>query len=155
MSRKSQLRKRRDNRDNLQAKVRPETVQAAVRQELRAWSGPIPSPEDIERYELICPGSAQQILDMAADRQAHNQEIEKKEVAMQETFLARHQKYFGRGQIWAGCITILALACGTYIAATVSAKYGSIIIGSVMSVLVGAFVWGKWIDGSNTNGQKP
>ena len=40
-------------------------------------SGPLPSPEDFERYEKILPGAAERILSMAEHQQQHRFEIEK------------------------------------------------------------------------------
>lgn len=44
---------------------------------VRAHAGPLPSVEDFAGYDEICPGSAQEILDMAVRQQTHRHHMEK------------------------------------------------------------------------------
>lgn len=56
------------------AAVRKVVVQA-IKEE---FSGPIPHPDIIEKYERIIPGSADRIITMAEKQAAHRQAMEKK-----------------------------------------------------------------------------
>ena len=56
------------------AAVRKVVVQA-IKEE---FSGPIPHPDIIEKYERILPGSADRIITMAEKQAAHRQSMEKK-----------------------------------------------------------------------------
>lgn len=42
------------------------------------WSGPIPPPEVLEKYNAILPGMAERILAMAEKQSNHRQDLEKK-----------------------------------------------------------------------------
>ena len=51
-----------------------EDVPAASRRveiEAQAWSGPLPPPDHLERFERIVPGAGDRILKMAEDEQRH------------------------------------------------------------------------------------
>ena len=50
-------------------------VMQAIKEE---FSGPIPPPDIIEKYERIIPGSADTIITMAEKQAAHRQAMEKK-----------------------------------------------------------------------------
>lgn len=61
-------------------------VAGQIRQELTIteesmWSGPIPSPEDLNSIEALVPGGAKQLLDMAQSRQNHLQEQEREQAS--------------------------------------------------------------------------
>lgn len=45
---------------------------------VQQWSGPIPAPDSLAKYETIIPGSAERILVMAEKEQNHRHEIEEK-----------------------------------------------------------------------------
>ena len=44
---------------------------------MRAFSGPLPPPEALERYNQILPGAAERIIAMAESQHSHRQELEK------------------------------------------------------------------------------
>jgi uncharacterized membrane protein len=44
-----------------------------------SFSGPLPRPEDLAKYNEIVPGAAERILSMAEKEMQHRQEIEKQE----------------------------------------------------------------------------
>ena len=44
-------------------------------------SGPLPSPEDLAKYNMIVPDAAERLLCMAENQQAHRMELEKKVVS--------------------------------------------------------------------------
>lgn len=46
-------------------------------QEISIHKGPIPAPEQLEKYEKICPGAAKEIINMAVGQAKHRQEMEK------------------------------------------------------------------------------
>ncbi len=43
------------------------------------YSGPLPRPEDLAKYNEIVPGAAERILSMAEKEMRHRQEIERRE----------------------------------------------------------------------------
>lgn len=58
-----------------QAKLKTE-IATQVRTQ---WSGPIPAPESLAKYEQIVAGSAERILVMAEEEQKHRHRLEDKE----------------------------------------------------------------------------
>src|SRR5438874_4006878 len=63
--------------------------------------GPLPSPEDLGKYDIICPGAANRILTLAEKQSAHRQELER-------TVVQGGSARADRGQHYAFAI---ALAC--------------------------------------------
>jgi uncharacterized membrane protein len=45
---------------------------------MQSFSGPLPPPEALERYNQVLPGAAERIISMAESQHAHRQELEKK-----------------------------------------------------------------------------
>lgn len=50
-------------------------IRAAV--EISRFSGPLPHPEDLAKYEQILPGAADRLIRMAEQQAAHRQNLEK------------------------------------------------------------------------------
>jgi uncharacterized membrane protein len=46
-------------------------AQGAIQATIVTRSGPLPDPRELEYYERVCPGSAQEILNMAKAEQQH------------------------------------------------------------------------------------
>jgi len=53
--------------------------QVAVHQQV-AWHGPIPSPDQLAKFEAVIPGSAERILKMAEQEGEHTRDIQKRAV---------------------------------------------------------------------------
>ncbi len=100
-----------------------------------SFSGPLPPPEMLARYDEIIPGSAERILTMAESQSLHRRELER-EVVFSRIALSR------RGQ-WLGfAIAIVGLGTSAIIAIYGSALAGGIIgLGTLVS-LVGVFMYG-------------
>lgn len=88
-----------------------------------------------------------ELLEMAKKSQSHQHEIDKEEQRIHASYLERHHKLFGRGQIIAGILGVTALVGGTIIAATKSPEFGSGIIGATMAAIAGSFIWSNWNKG--------
>ena len=54
---------------------KPRDINAAIVQQ--QWSGPMPDPASLERYDHVVPGSAERILVMAEKEQQHRHDLEK------------------------------------------------------------------------------
>jgi uncharacterized membrane protein len=61
--------KNRNRQPNQSAELR---IQTALR-----YSGPLPPPEALERYNQVLPGAAERIIAMAESQHSHRQELEK------------------------------------------------------------------------------
>ena len=52
----------------------------AVLTQTTAWTGPLPNPEALARFEEILPGSADRIIRMAEEEGAHQRSIQKQDL---------------------------------------------------------------------------
>ncbi len=96
---------------------------------MERFSGPMPPPEYLARYEQICPGSADRMLAMAEKEAGHRRTTETTIVSAQ---INHHHKQFSEarlGQICALIITLAALGAGVY-----TASQGHEVTGSILGV---------------------
>ena len=100
-------------------------------------SGPLPDPETLNQYNSIISDGANRIMIMAEKQQNHRIELEKTAVKSQ---LSQSKK----GQIFGFIITLIIVACGTYLALEGHEKTGMILIGTTLVALAGIFVLGKF-----------
>lgn len=73
------------------------------------FSGPLPPPEILERYEKIKPGLADRIVCLAEEQQHHR-------IKTEDAFTPEIIKVNQRGQIFAFVITLVALGIMAYLA---------------------------------------
>lgn len=57
--------------------VQTQSAELRVQSMMRAFAGPLPPPEALERYNQILPGAAERIIVMAESQHAHRLELEK------------------------------------------------------------------------------
>lgn len=101
-----------------------------------SFSGPLPPPEILKKFDEIVPGSAERIIKMAEGQFIHRTELERKVI---ESDIARSKW----GQALGFIIAIVGLAGSVTISI-----YGSGLVGAVMGVstlasLVGVFMYGS------------
>ena len=115
---------------------RPAADAEIVRFEAEAYSGPLPTPEMLARYNQIVPGAAARIISMAESQMNHRQHLER--VVVEAGVDAQR-----RGVIWGGIIALAAFggASGLLIAGQSIAGV-VIILGEVFSG-AGVFVYGR------------
>jgi uncharacterized membrane protein len=53
-------------------------VHTQARLAMTSHRGPLPPPEQLEKYEQVCPGAARRIMDFADSEQNHRHSIERK-----------------------------------------------------------------------------
>ena len=68
-----------------------EIVQETITAEFRQWSGPLPHPDDLARFNEVVPGSAHLIVKAFVDQGDHRRSLEQKVVGGSETRAARGQ----------------------------------------------------------------
>lgn len=99
-----------------------------------AFSGPIPPPEAMERYERVVPGAADRIISMAETEQKHRHAYEEKEQSNSYRVI---------------CVTVifafmaLIIVCGIVVFAIIRGMEGTAIatiLGAVASI-VGLFIY--------------
>ncbi len=105
-----------------------------VRQ-MQAFSGPLPHPDILKRFDEVVPGAAERILAMAEEQSEHRRELEKKVI---DSDIARSKW----GQILGFCIAIAGLVVSAVVAIYGNALAGGIIGVGTLASLVGVFMYG-------------
>ena len=102
----------------------------------QSFSGPLPHPDVLRKFNEIVPGSAERIMKMAEEQSAHRKELEKKVI---DSDIARSKW----GQILGFIIAITGLGISTIIAIYGSAIAGGVIGVGTLASLVGVFMYGS------------
>jgi uncharacterized membrane protein len=110
---------------------------AVIHHEQRTtYSGPIPHPDDLQKYEVVCPGAAERILRMAEQQSEHRRSIET--IVIQSNVQnSRLGLLFG---VTMGLASLVIAGFCTYIGYP---NVGGIIGGTGMTALVSVFVIGS------------
>ena len=101
-----------------------------------SYSGPLPPPEALQRYDQILPGSANRIIKMAESQHEHRQKPEKTVVESN----AFSQKV---GLILGFVVAMTAIVGGIWLAGEGKSGSGVTAIIAALAALVGVFVYGK------------
>lgn len=100
------------------------------------FSGPLPHPDILMKYNEVAPGAADRIIAMAENQADHRQFLEK-------TVVTNGVRDSKRGQIFAFMLALVAFVCGFVLLLYDKQVAGfSVLIGSVGSLVV-VFVYGK------------
>lgn len=102
----------------------------------RSFSGPLPPPETLSKYNEILPGAAERIVAMAEKQQMHRQNLEKKVVfgnAASQT----------RGNYLGFFVAMTAILGGLWLIYLGKEVTGLVAIITPIIGLVGVFVYGK------------
>ncbi len=102
------------------------------------FSGPLPPPSILAKYEEVVPGAAERIISTAENETRHRQALEK--ATVEGYFLARRH-----GAHWGGVISLATLAAGTFLVATGHNVVGLAALAAAISAPVIAFVTGQFL----------
>lgn len=100
------------------------------------FSGPLPPPAVLERYEKALPGSAERILAMAEKQSEHRRQVEQK-IIHSDILDSKLGLWFGF------LIGLAAVLVGGWVSVKVSTGAGGVISISAIAALVGVFVYGS------------
>jgi uncharacterized membrane protein len=101
-----------------------------------SFSGPLPHPEFLARYNDVVPNGAERIMKMAEDQQGHRMSIEK-------TVIEGNVKSERRGQ-WMGLtVSVLVLCFGSFLAYSGHQITGGVFVTVDIIGLASVFVIGK------------
>jgi uncharacterized membrane protein len=103
------------------------------------YSGPFPTPDDLERYEKTLPGFTDRLFGMFEKDQRHNQEIEKE-------ILKGDNGQKMRGQIFGLIISLSCIAGSVFAALRGHVVFAGILGGGTVVSLAAIFVIGKVIE---------
>lgn len=112
--------------------------------EQKLHSGPIPSPESLDKYNSIIPNGADRIMKMAENQSQHRMKIEEREINSQ-------YRQNVLGQIFGFIISILGIVGGIISGIYGSPWVGGIIGGGTVVSLATVFVLGKKYQNNNNN----
>lgn len=98
--------------------------------------GPLPTAEQLGKYESICVGAADRIINMAETQSAHRQKL--------ETIVVESQVKNSRLGLWFGFIIgMTTIISGAWVAVNGLSWIGLCTSLAGLSSLVGVFVYGK------------
>jgi len=117
------------------AREREENRRLMLRQKT-SFSGPLPPPEILKKFDEVVPGAAERIIKMAEDQFHHRTELEKKVI---DSDIQRSK----RGQVLGFVIAIIGLAVSLTTILFGKQWVGGIIGGMTLVSLVGVFVYGS------------
>ena len=100
------------------------------------FSGPLPPPETLEKYNQIVPGAAERIIKMAENQQKHRHDLEKNVTDSNVS----SQKL---GLILAFVLAMTAIVGGIWLSAHGKSGAGLTSIIGALAALVGVFVYAK------------
>lgn len=102
----------------------------------QSFSGPLPPPEILKKYEEVVPGSADRIISMAERQGSHRQKLESDVVASN---IGNERM----GMIFGFTICLLAISGGIYAVMHGKSAGGIAAIITPLVALVAVFVYGK------------
>ncbi|MFN6572338.1 DUF2335 domain-containing protein [Dendronalium sp. ChiSLP03b] len=106
-------------------------IQAAISRS----SGPIPPPETLKAYDLVKPGLAGEIFEMAKNQSQHRIEMEK-------TVIVGDSKRSWAGLIFGFIITLVSIGTGAFLIQQGHDIAGAAFAGTPIVSIVTAFIYG-------------
>ena len=100
------------------------------------YSGPLPPPNVLARYDQVVPGAAERILQMAERNQSH-------QIAIESGALEASKRDTRTGQILALIVTLMALILAAFVVSQGSPWVGGLIGVSAVGTLALAFLKGN------------
>ena len=119
------------------------------------FSGPLPPPQVLQGYESACPGSAHRIIELAEAQSAHRRRMEEKEVDAQIDGMRSQFFEARRGQVFAFCVSVVFLLCGTVVVIWGHSWAGSLFGLMGVSGIVGSFIKGRAAKPEPAQSEKP
>lgn len=108
------------------------------------YSGPLPRPEDLAKFEAIQPGLADRIVKMAESEAVHRRSLEEKALDC-EVQNCKSQFIEARiGQIFALIIGLFCIGVGGYCGLNGAQLTGGLIGAGGVGALVTAFILGRY-----------
>ena len=126
-----------DVSSNDEAESRSSVVQVSA-----SWSGPIPPPGDIERYEAVLPGATDRILTMAEKAQSHRHDRAMMSLETEKMVASEDSKRSYLGVVSALLISLICIGGGLYLIFAGQAWAGIALVGFDLAGLVAVFIYG-------------
>ena len=116
--------------------MQPQSSELRIQAMMRSFSGPLPPPEALERYNQILPGAAERIIVMAESQHAHRLDLEKHVI----TSNVSAQKL---GTILGFVVAMTVVIGGMFLVHEGKSGEGLAAILTALASLVGVFVYSK------------
>jgi uncharacterized membrane protein len=110
--------------------------QQLVKVQAATFSGPLPPPEVLERYNLTLPGAAERIIKMAESQHEHRMDLESRVIQAN----IKAQKL---GTVLGFVVAVIAVAGGLWLVHEGKSIAGVATVITSVAALVGAFAYGK------------
>ncbi len=111
-------------------------IRSVIVSSYQSYSGPLPSPESLEKYNQIIPDGADRIMRMAENQSNHRIKIE-------ETVISGQVKQSARGQIFGLIIAFFTLGSALVLSMFGHEAVACVLGGSTVISLATVFVIGK------------
>ncbi len=122
-------------RNNIQ-KTQKKNEQILAAKMVTHFSGPLPPPAEMERYEAICPGFAEKLMERYIKQSDHRMSLESK-------VIDSDIKNSARGQIFAFILALTTILIGGLLIYLNKTVIGIVSILGALSAVVGVFVYGN------------
>ena len=113
-----------------------------------SWSGPLPPPEALQRYDAIMPGAAKRIFEMAERRHQHQIDQEKSIIDLEQYALgladraASSDAFLNKlGLVFAFIVALGGMGIGAWLIATGKTGGGLAFLFTPLTGLAGLFVY--------------
>lgn len=124
---------------------------AVAQVQATSFSGPLPHPDILAKYDAIAPGFADRVIRLAEGEAEHRRRQEAKELDANIEGMHAQIKEVRLGQIFAFLIGAITIIVGAVVATHGAEWAGGLIgTGGVVS-LVSVFIWGR----TQRNNQQP
>lgn len=129
MSKKSQITKTEQNKQV--------SVQGTI------FSGPIPDPETLRKYENLLKGAADRILTMAEEQSSHRRQLENQKLLIEKESIKDEHKERITGLLLAFVFSLSVILASLYAITNGYQITGSILAGGVISGVIVSFILGR------------
>ncbi len=119
----------------------------------KMYSGPVPDPDSLAKYEQISPGFADRILKMAEKEQEERIVTQRQVIEAEKEFNFRELNNFKRGQIFALIAVFLIVLMCIYAFNLGYGKEARDIAIAVIASVAGIFITGRFFSKSKSTGK--
>lgn len=123
---------------SLQKKERKEVILHASQSV--SWSGPLPSPDALQKYGDFLPGSPERILAMAERETSHRHAMELESAKNSSFDTQQYHAAIVRGQWMALFLVVVALMAACYCAYIGQSAIGTVIAGTTLVSVVASMI---------------
>ncbi len=114
----------------------PESNKMLKRQSLEMYSGPLPKPDDLIKYNQAYPDAAKIILEGFQKQSEHRMELEK-------IVVSGNSRRANRGQLFAFILAVVIICFGGTLLLLGKELEGYVLLVGTVSTLIGIFLYGR------------